>query len=189
MGRHKKFSREGVLQKVIPIFWRHGFVGTTLAHLEQASGVNKSGLYAEFRNKDDLFLACLRYYIAHGAGLDGLTAQPRGWGNIEAFLRLADGAPDREGDSCLAGCLAVNSMREFALLPVGAVDIITQLRATLRPLLVENIKAERTRTDAGILAEMVSVFFSGLCIEQNLQRGAADTDRKIKRFMQVLRTL
>ncbi|WP_413722316.1 TetR/AcrR family transcriptional regulator [Sodalis sp. RH24] len=189
MGRQKKFSREGVLEKVIPVFWRHGFAGTTLAHLEKASGVNKSGLYAEFRDKDDLFLACLRHYIDRRAVHAALRARPQGWGNIEAFLRLSCGSPEPQDSVCPQGCLAVNSMREFALLPAGAIDIITQLRETIRPLLVENIRAEETRTDAEILAEMVSVFFSGLCIEQNLQRGFADTDCKIRRFMQALRTL
>ncbi|XWK52445.1 helix-turn-helix domain-containing protein [Tunturiibacter empetritectus] len=47
----------------MPVFWKHGFADTSLQDLERATGVNKSGLYTEFRNKEDLFVACLRYYI------------------------------------------------------------------------------------------------------------------------------
>ena len=63
MGRPRKFSREGVLQKALPVFWKYGFARTTLPELEQATGVNKSGLYAEFESKEAFFLACLRHYL------------------------------------------------------------------------------------------------------------------------------
>jgi AcrR family transcriptional regulator len=68
MGRPRKFSREGVLQKALPVFWKYGFARTTLPDLEQATGVNKSGLYAEFDSKEALFLACLRHYLETRSG-------------------------------------------------------------------------------------------------------------------------
>jgi AcrR family transcriptional regulator len=63
MGRPKGFSREEVLEKAMPVFWKHGFADTSLQELERATGVNKSGLYTEFRDKEDLFVACLRHYL------------------------------------------------------------------------------------------------------------------------------
>ena len=45
MGRPKSFSREEVLEKAMPVFWKHGFADTSLQELERATGVNKSGLY------------------------------------------------------------------------------------------------------------------------------------------------
>jgi AcrR family transcriptional regulator len=62
LGRPKQFNREGVLDRAIPVFWKHGFANTTVQHLEQATGVNKSGLYSEFKDKEDLFLAGLERY-------------------------------------------------------------------------------------------------------------------------------
>ena len=62
MGRPKGFNREEVLEKAMPVFWKHGFADTSLQDLERATGVNKSGLYTEFRDKEDLFVACLRHY-------------------------------------------------------------------------------------------------------------------------------
>jgi hypothetical protein len=49
MGRRKNFTREAVLEKALPVFWRVGFAEASLHELEQATGVNKSGLYAEFK--------------------------------------------------------------------------------------------------------------------------------------------
>ena len=43
----------------MPVFWRRGFADTSLHELEQATGVNKSGLYAEFKDKEDLFVQSL----------------------------------------------------------------------------------------------------------------------------------
>src|ERR1700731_1172453 len=63
MGRPKNFSREEVLEKAMPVFWKHGFSDTSLQDLERATGVNKSGLYTEFRDKEDLFVACLRHFL------------------------------------------------------------------------------------------------------------------------------
>jgi Bacterial regulatory proteins, tetR family len=53
-GASENFSQEAVLEKAMPIFRKHGFADTTLQDLEKAKGVNKSGLYTEFRDKEDL---------------------------------------------------------------------------------------------------------------------------------------
>jgi AcrR family transcriptional regulator len=61
MGRPKNFNREGVLAKALPVFWRRGFAEASLHELEVATGVNKSGLYSEFKDKEDLFMQSLHY--------------------------------------------------------------------------------------------------------------------------------
>src|ERR1700691_5835111 len=63
MGRRKLFTREDVLDKTIPVFWKHGLAETSVQDLEQATGVRKSGLYAEFKDKEDLFVASMRQYF------------------------------------------------------------------------------------------------------------------------------
>jgi AcrR family transcriptional regulator len=184
MGRPKNFSREEVLEKAMPVFWKHGFAGTTLQDLERATGVNKSGLYAEFRDKEDLFLACLRRYLEHQRKRGILTKEPLGWKNIEVFLKSG---PLNKGEQ--QGCFAINSMREFAILPDEAYGAITENRALLQHLLAMNIEAERPRMAPSAIAEMVLSFFSGLCIERNLESGKASSARKIEHFMTALRTL
>jgi AcrR family transcriptional regulator len=59
MGRPKEFNRDGVLARAIPVLWKQGFANTTVQHLERATAVNKSGLYTEFKDKEDLFLPSL----------------------------------------------------------------------------------------------------------------------------------
>lgn len=182
MGRPRKFSREGVLRKAMPVFWRYGFARTSLPDLEQATGVNKSGLYAEFESKEALFVACLRYYLDTRAGAALLTAEPLGWRNIERFLE--------EAPSCALnqrGCFFVNSMRELDGLPAEARKVIVDGTAKLKELVRANVAAENPNMDAKSVCELISVFFSGICIEANLNPDRKRARRKIRDFMQMLR--
>jgi AcrR family transcriptional regulator len=183
MGRPKQFNREGVLDRAIPVFWKQGFANTTVQDLEEATGVNKSGLYSEFKDKEDLFLASLERY-AQTRGAEILTAQPLGWGNIERFLRLGFGCDDDQ-----RGCFAVNSMRELAGLPTEAQEIISSSQQKLTRLLIKNIEAEEPKLEASTIADVVLTFFHGFCIAQNLKSGKASSDRKIRNLMQVVRNL
>jgi AcrR family transcriptional regulator len=48
-----------VFDRAIPVFWKHAFANTTVQQLEEATGVNKSGPYSEFKDKEGLFLPVL----------------------------------------------------------------------------------------------------------------------------------
>jgi AcrR family transcriptional regulator len=184
MGRPKGFNREEVLEKAMPVFWKHGFADTSLQDLERATGVNKSGLYTEFRDKEDLFMACLRHYLESQGKRGLLTNEPLGWKNVENFLK---NGPLYKGEQ--RGCFSVNSMREFAILPDEAYAVVTENRALLQHLLAMNIEAEKPTMAPSAIAEMVLSYFSGLCIERNLKSGNSSSTRKIKSFMTALRSL
>ena len=143
MGRPKGFSREEVLEKAMPVFWKHGFADTSVQQLERATGVNKSGLYAEFRDKEDLFVACLRHYLKSQEKRGFLSRDPLGWKNFEALLK---NGPLNKGEQ--QGCFSVNSMRAFAILPDEAYRVVTENRAQLQRLLALNIEAEKPRMAA-----------------------------------------
>src|ERR1700692_4589433 len=182
MGRPRKFSREGVLQKALPVFWKYGFARTTLPDLERATGVNKSGLYSEFASKEELFLACLRYYLETRKGGAFLSTEPLGWDNIQKFLE--------EAPSCSLdqrGCFSVNSMRELSGLPQEARKVIVDGRAKLKRLLKANIASENPKMDVDVVCDLVAVFFSGICIEANLNTDRARAGQKIRGFVQLLR--
>jgi len=184
MGRPKGFSREQVLDKAMAVFWKYGFADTSLQELERATGVNKSGLYTEFKDKEDLFLACLRHYLESQQKRGLLTKKPLGWNNVEGFLK---NGPLNKGPQ--QGCFSVNSMREFAILPDEAYGVVAENWALLQRLLAMNIEAEEPRMAPSAIAEMVLSFFSGLCIERNLRSGQTSSTRNIENFMTALRSL
>jgi AcrR family transcriptional regulator len=184
MGRPKNFSREGVLEKALPVFWKYGFADTSLQELEKATGVNKSGLYAEFADKGDLYLESLRHYLRKRQEEELLTAKPLGWKNIERFLKL--GPCSLEGQK---GCFSVNSMNQFAVLPPAAREIVSKNRAFLKDLIARNIEAGKPAFKPSVLAEMVLTFFTGITMEQHLKVSKASMNRKVDDFIKVVRRL
>ena len=182
MGRPRKFNREGVLEKALPVFWKRGFADTSVHDLEVATGVNKSGLYAEFQGKEDLFVESLQYYQTGFETRGVLTAEPLGWSNIERLLKLSPDYPDER-----KGCFSCNSIREAAILPPRAIDLITRGRRELRKLIAKNVKAERPNADADSLAALILTVFTGLSTEQNLKSSRAAVLREIDVFMSLLR--
>src|ERR1700722_6739085 len=184
MGRPRNFSREGVLENALPVFWKHGFADASLQELEKATGVNKSGLYSEFSGKEDLFLESLRFYLDRLPQLRLLTVEPLGWDNIEQFLKL--GPRTTEGQK---GCFAVSSMRELAILPPAAIEMLGQGRVQLKQLMAKNIEVEKPQADVKDLAGIVLTFFTGLSVEQNLKPSRVATVRKVDNLMRVLRSL
>jgi AcrR family transcriptional regulator len=111
MVRPRNFSREEVLEKALPVFWKHGFADASLQILEKATGVNKSGLYSEFSGKEDLFLESLRFYLDRLPQLSLLTVEPPVYtvymSTAEQILKTARAAFARGGLESL-------SMRDVA---------------------------------------------------------------------------
>ena len=184
MGRPKNFSREGVLEKALPVFWKYGFADTSLQDLEKATGVNKSGLYAEFADKGDLYLESLRYYLIKWQKENSLTAKPLGWKNIEGFLKV--GSYSLGGQK---GCFSVNSMSQFAVLPRAAQEVVSKSYAFLKDLIVRNVKAEKPEMNPTVLAEIILTFYTGISMEQHLRVSKASMNRKVDHFMKAVRKL
>ena len=183
-GRPKNFCREDVLNKALPVFWENGFASTSLQLLEQATGVNKSGLYSEFQNKDDLFVECVRHYLSTRGVAEILNEQPLGWDNIEKFLKFAYCAGSEQ-----KGCFTVSSVQNFANIPAAACELLEKCFDELSATILRNIQAETTNMDARQITELVRIYFFGFCMELTIDTKKAASDRKVKNFIQILKTL
>jgi TetR/AcrR family transcriptional regulator, copper-responsive repressor len=182
MGRRKLFTREDVLDKAIPVFWKHGLAETSVQDLELATGVRKSGLYAEFKDKEDLFVASMRQYFDVLKARGTLTKQPLGWKNVRNFLNVCYGSWGQKG------CFSVNSMREFSDLPPRARRLMADNLIIAHHLLIDNLAAARGDADDNdSLAGLIVTFFCGICLQQNLGPDRARIAKKIEDFMQLMR--
>ena len=184
MAKPKNFTRDGVLANALPVFWQHGFADTSLQALEEATGVNRSGLYSEFEDKEDLFVQSLQYYLDVEAKTGLLTRAPLGWKNIEQFLKTAPRRIDGQ-----KGCFSISCIREFPILPPKAIEIVTESFTNLKRIIAKNIEAEGSRMNANELADLVVTFFSGLSIEQNLKASRASVTRQVENFMMLARRI
>lgn len=168
------------MERAIPVFWKHGFNGTSLQDLEKATAVNKSGLYSEFRDKEDLFLCSLKHYVQRTSALRILMAEPLGWSNIEAFLR--------KGQTCTGqkGCFLVNTARELKDLPSSAKHVITEHLDQVHDAIAQNLKAAGCKK-ASVIAEMIMTYSSGISVQQNFGLSAEVAGARIDHFLTMLR--
>ncbi len=185
MGRTKKFKRETIFKAAIPLFWSKGYLDTNLHEIEKAAGVRKSGIYSEFKDKEDLFVETLKYYYQSLAAKPILEKAPLGWDNIEFLLK----AMVERSSGLFKGCFGVNSMRETGLLPPRALKVLQENRLEIRKLFLGNIRAQKTRMDAGKVADLVITYFSGFCIEQNLRLSKADQLKAVEAFLKAMKAL
>lgn len=66
-GRPREFDYDAALDKVLALFWRHGYDGVSIAAVSDALGISVPSIYAAFGNKENLFLKSVARY-AQSAG-------------------------------------------------------------------------------------------------------------------------
>ena len=62
MGRNKQYDEQVVLEKAMHCFWRNGYENTTVRQLEKEMGINQFSIYANFKNKSELYRRVLGKY-------------------------------------------------------------------------------------------------------------------------------
>jgi len=62
MARLREFDTEAAVQAAMTTFRRHGYEGTSIQDLVDATGVGRGSLYAAFGSKDGLYLAAVDRY-------------------------------------------------------------------------------------------------------------------------------
>ncbi len=55
-GRPRKFDEDITLDRIMLVFWQHGYAATSLDQIAEATGLNRPSLYAAFGSKKDMYL-------------------------------------------------------------------------------------------------------------------------------------
>lgn len=156
MGRHKLFQRDDVLDKALHLFWQKGYLDTSLKDLEKATGVFKPAIYAEFGDKEGLFIACVKHYRECYASKRLLMPEPYGWKNIENFLQST--VPTAEKPGCFE---ASAFSRDLPILPEKLKPLLDQNIKSIFAAIKMNLKAEGL--EAPVLEERANVIFTLYC--------------------------
>lgn len=107
-----QFDREKAVDAAVQVFWRKGFISTSMEDIKKATGINESSLYNTFRNKESLYKEALALYRKRI--MDNFATYP----NLERpaetlrnmFTHMARLAATEEG---AAGCMLMNSAMEL----------------------------------------------------------------------------
>jgi TetR/AcrR family transcriptional repressor of nem operon len=137
-GRPRAYDRGAALLAARDLFWEQGYERTSVADLEERTGLNRSSLYQEFGSKQKLFEASLECYadrVISGllAGLSGGTdtGPPPGGGQpaglaaetglpaVAALFRRVAGLCRCDAAVSTRGCMMVNAIAELATRDAG----------------------------------------------------------------------
>src|SRR5580692_9854251 len=86
-GRPRAFDAEKALDRAMKVFWRKGYLGTSLFDLTDAMGINRPSLYAAFGDKKSLFRKALdRYSKGPSIYLSEALQEPTARSVVERLL-------------------------------------------------------------------------------------------------------
>ena len=88
LGRPRAFDVEKALHLAMQVFWRKGYLGTSLSDLTDAMEINRPSLYAAFGNKKSLFRKALDHYAKGPSSyLSEALQEPTARAVVERLLR------------------------------------------------------------------------------------------------------
>jgi AcrR family transcriptional regulator len=61
MSTKAERTTQYIIETVAPIFNKHGYVGTSMSHLTEATGLTKGAIYGNFENKEALALEAFQF--------------------------------------------------------------------------------------------------------------------------------
>jgi TetR/AcrR family transcriptional repressor of nem operon len=191
MAREKQFSEAQVLDEVADLFTAHGYQGTSLAMLLDATGLGKQSLYNCFGDKRTLYLKSLdcssaRYQLLQAQ----MSASASGRAAVERFFDHVVGKCD-SAEAADKSCVVASGLLE-------AVDdaLIMQTLRTKWAATHEVLRAavERGQKDGSVrngapsaaLADLLLALMAGLRVNARAEFGAARLQRTVDLALAVL---
>ncbi|MBC7714025.1 MAG: helix-turn-helix transcriptional regulator [Rhizobacter sp.] len=159
----ERCDHNSLLDSAIQLFWKKGYADTSLSDLEKATGVNKSGLYSEFKDKDDIFYESLKRYHESNPLYELLKADSLGWKNIENYFKAKINCKGQKA------CFMAFTMREYSIIPKRVKDLMEKNSAEVFELFLENIKAAGGKNPE-VKAKHLLTYATGSCLKANAER-------------------
>jgi AcrR family transcriptional regulator len=117
MARPRSYDRNAALRAARDLFWEQGYERTSIADLEERTGLNRSSIYQEFGSKRELFQAAIECYADQVIAdlLAGLRDGPEtGLAGITALFQRVGELFRCDAAVSTRGCLMVNTTAELA---------------------------------------------------------------------------
>jgi TetR/AcrR family transcriptional repressor of nem operon len=127
MARVTEFEPDQALDRAVEVFWEKGFSDASMEDLINSMGVARYGVYNNWGNKRELYLAALKKYINQRLGiLHRFLGKPgASLAEIKQFFELVLSQPP--GDQ--PGCFACNAAIELAPHDTDVADLIRNMFA------------------------------------------------------------
>lgn len=166
------------------VFWRQGYLNTSVDDIGIATGLTKGSIYKAFDSKRDLFEKCLNHYLvrdSYKAIFLRMVDQPL----IEAYQHILDLLIESANNNAKrpCGCLATNVIRELnaseeALAKEASKGLAGMQRAMELRLTSAKDKGEfRQDADVKSLASLMMVTLQGMVVLSTSTKDVASMRR------------
>jgi TetR/AcrR family transcriptional regulator, transcriptional repressor for nem operon len=126
MGREKQFSEAAVLEDVADLFAAHGYQGTSLAKLLDATGLGKQSLYNSFGDKQALYLKSIECAMARYQAIEArMRTAPSGRAALALYF-----------DHLIGKCDSTDPADKSCIVAVGLLEGVDD------PLIAQTLRAK-----------------------------------------------
>lgn len=182
--RPLEFNPQDVLQTVMILFLKKGYVDLTYEEIERETGLKKPSVYNYFGSKKDLFFHALQCY--HDQMINNAKAvltKGRGIEDIFEFLQFLD--QYLKTDIGSYGCLMVNTMVDIGIHDVKANQLTVQYRDSIKKLFLEALlnaaqKNQIKETEVNNHLELITFSLIGINVLARSKVGSENITLMIK---------
>jgi TetR/AcrR family transcriptional regulator, transcriptional repressor for nem operon len=173
MPRQKTYDKQETTSRAMERFWAHGFYATSIDDLVTTTGVNRHGLYAEYKDKRGVFIAAMRLYFESVVTPAFAQVEAKGacLAEVRSYFMTQIDMAERYGLPG-PGCMVANTMGESGPHDVEFAQLIaehlTRLTAGFKNALINEYQNERkkhnlkSKVDIDRLAFQLTVSSQGL---------------------------
>lgn len=136
--RPLEFDPQEVLQKIMILFLKKGYLELTYEEIEKETHIKKPSIYNYFGSKRDLFFHAIQLY--HNQMITNarhVLMQGKGVEDIFEFLHFLEEYLKTDVGSY--GCLMVNTMIDVGIHDAKANEITTRYRSDIKNLFLETL--------------------------------------------------
>jgi AcrR family transcriptional regulator len=137
-GRPRSFDETAILDKIMQVFWEHGYSATSLDQIAEATNLNRPSLYAAFGSKKDMYLKVINRFA------DMMQAHLSAAGNFDGPLNARFKAVLSAAIDLYTGKTPVSASR-FGCLAISTLPA----ESTQDPEFVEALNKVMGRMDRG----------------------------------------
>jgi TetR/AcrR family transcriptional regulator, transcriptional repressor for nem operon len=193
MPRERRFSEPEVLDRLTDVFSTHGYAGTSLTLLQEASGLGKQSLYNTFGDKQAMYLQAIDCAVKRGARVAaGMQGAADGRSALGFYF-----------DSLIEGCSSADPAQKHCIVTSGLLEgpseaavnweLTSRWQATHELLRMTVERGQRdgsiaSREPSAELAELLIAMVSGLRVAARAGRSRVQMERLVALSLGVLDT-
>lgn len=149
MSTKAERTTDYIIRTVAPIFNKHGYIGTSMSDLTDATGLTKGALYGNFENKEALALSAFEHnrnllltaideqLAAEGTSLEKLSHLTQFYKKYDVFTATMGGCPVLN--------IGVDAQHNNRLLAAAAKETIKEIEGKIALVLENGLNAGELR--------------------------------------------